>query len=37
MGRRGHALVCEEFLPPRYLTRLLELVERIAGLHRIED
>lgn len=37
MGRRGHARVCEEFLPPRYLTRLLELVERIAGLHRIED
>jgi trehalose synthase len=37
MGRRGHARVCEEFLPPRYLTRLLELVERIAGRHRFED
>jgi trehalose synthase len=37
MGRRGHARVCEEFLPPRYLTRLLELVERIAGRQRIED
>jgi len=37
MGRRGHVRVCEEFLPPRYLTRLLELVERIAGRRRIED
>jgi trehalose synthase len=37
MGRQGHARVCEEFLPPRYLTRLLELIERIAGRSRLED
>jgi len=37
MGRRGHARVCEEFLPPRYLTRLLELIERVAGHPSLED
>jgi trehalose synthase len=37
MGQRGHARVCEEFLPPRYLTRLLELIERVAGRTRLED
>lgn len=37
MGRRGHARVCEEYLPPRYLTRLLELIERVAGPPQLED
>jgi trehalose synthase len=37
MGRRGHARVCEEFLPPGYLTRLLELIERITGHSRHKD
>jgi trehalose synthase len=31
MGRRAHTRVGDEFLPPRYLTRLLDLLERVAG------
>jgi trehalose synthase len=31
MGGRAHARVCDEFLPPRYLTRMLDLIERVAG------